>query len=423
MFLFIGGVIVLATMYCLVRKYEPRMVLFVSGLTMAIISGDPMATFQSFSNSMHEYKLFEPIVAVMGFTVVMRVTECDQHLIHLLVNGLKRVGPALIPGATIVTFFINVSLTSAAGASAAAGSILIPLLMAAGVHPAMAAAAVFSGTFGSLLNPGFVHNVFVAEMAKTTPLNVIANDMVAIFVALGIIILNLVIVAYIRKENRGYEPPDSMAVTQGAEFKVSALKASIPVIPITILILGGTGVVPLFKPLSISHTMIIGTIIAFLVVRKSPGDVSSAFFKGMGDAFGNIFGIIICATIFVSGMNSLGMVKALTDAMISNPGFAKISSVFGPFIMAVMAGTGEAATLAFNKAVSVEAAKFGLHITDMGSAATIGGALGRTVSPITPGIIICSRFAGGVSPFEIIKRNGLGVLLAAIASLFLMLYK
>ena len=55
-----------------------------------------------------------------------------------------------------------------------------------------------------------------------------------------------------------------------------------------------------------------------------------------------------------------------------------------------MSGSGDAAAVAFNKAVTVHAADFGVSAMDMGSMAAIGGALGRTMSPVAGGLIICA---------------------------------
>lgn len=110
----------------------------------------------------------------MGFVMVMRFTECDKHLINLMASGLGKVRPLLIPGVVVATFAVNVALPSAAGTAAAAGAIFIPLMMSAGVHPAMAAAAAKCGTYGSMLNPGLAHNPMVAKIAGIGVMEVIA---------------------------------------------------------------------------------------------------------------------------------------------------------------------------------------------------------------------------------------------------------
>ena len=153
LFMTISGIaIVIGTIYCLVKRYETRLVLFCSGLLMTLIGGAPMDTMKAFSHAMLETKLFESIIAVMGFAMVMKATECDKHLINLLIKPLRKAGAFLIPGSVLVTFFINISITSSAGCSAAVGSILIPLMMAAGIHPAIAGACIYAGTNASVVD-------------------------------------------------------------------------------------------------------------------------------------------------------------------------------------------------------------------------------------------------------------------------------
>lgn len=422
MLLILGGIIVVVTIYLLIRQVETRMVLFCSGLIMAIIAGNPMAGFDAFSHAMKENKLFESIIAVMGFAMVMKVTECDKHLIHLLAKGLKRVGPLLIPGATIVTLFINTSITSSAGCSAAVGSILIPLMISAGIHPAIAGAAIYAGTYGAMFNPGYAQVAIISDVSQQSPMVIVANHFMPLL-ACGLIgAFSLLFFAYLRKEDKGCSIVDKNVENVNEELKISLLRAIVPIIPLVILILGSTNMVPVFKPLGISHAMIIGVFCAFVVTRVSPAKISKEFWQGVGNSFGHVFGIIICSLVFVGGMNEIGLIKALTNAMISNPAIAKISSAFGPFILGIMCGSGDASAVAFNKAVTVDAAQFGLSAMNMGSMAAIGGALGRTMSPIAGGLIICATLAG-VSPMEVAKRNAPGMVIACIICMLLLLYR
>ena len=56
------------------------------------MAGEPMAPFKAFSHAMQENKLFEAIIAVMGFAFVMKLTLCDQHLIQALIKPLRKAG-------------------------------------------------------------------------------------------------------------------------------------------------------------------------------------------------------------------------------------------------------------------------------------------------------------------------------------------
>lgn len=131
----IGIIIILVTIYLLIKQYETRMILFVAGLLMCTIAGKPMQAFAAFADRMTTAALIQAICSVMGFAFVMKITECDKHLIHLTSGWLMKVRPLLIIGAVAVTFCINIAMPTAAGVGAAVGPILIPLLMAAGIPP------------------------------------------------------------------------------------------------------------------------------------------------------------------------------------------------------------------------------------------------------------------------------------------------
>lgn len=295
-----GVIVVIVTIYCLIKRYETRLVLFTSGLILSLIGGAPYDVFKAFSHAMHETKLFEAIIAVMGFAMVMKYTECDKHLIYLLVKPLRKAGSFLIPATVLVTFFINVSITSSAGCSAAVGSILIPLMLAAGIHPAIAGAAIYAGTYGAMFNPGYPQNSIIVSVSNTGPVEVVANHFYPLLLCGIIGAVCLWVYAKLTGEDHGYVPENSIDLQ--SEFKVNYLHAIVPLIPIFILVTGSMNLIPIFKPLSISHAMIIGVICAFAVTRKNIQTISKEFWKGAGESFGHVFGIIICALVFVSGL-------------------------------------------------------------------------------------------------------------------------
>ena len=415
-----GIVIVIGTIYCLVKRYETRLVLFCSGLLMTLIGGAPMDTMKAFSHAMLETKLFESIIAVMGFAMVMKATECDKHLINLLIKPLRKAGAFLIPGAVLVTFFINISITSSAGCSAAVGSILIPLMMAAGIHPAIAGACIYAGTYGAMFNPGYPQVALIVSVTNSDPVLVVANHFYPLLMCGVIGAVSLWVIAKLRHEDQGYELPEGTIQTDG-DFKVKLSHAIVPLVPIVILVLGSMRIVPAFKPIAISHAMIIGCFCAFLVTRKNPQQLSKEFWTGAGNAFGHVFGIIICALVFVNGLSTIGLIQQLIQMMIENPAIAKVSSGIGPFLLGIMSGSGDAAAVAFNKAVTIHAVDFGIHPESMGSVVAITGALGRTMSPVAGGMIICATLAG-VSPMETAKRNAPGMVIATLAIMVVMLF-
>ena len=418
MFLIIGALIVVGVIYLLLKRHESRMVLIGAGILMCIIAGKPMAALDAFAKSMTNAGLITSVCSCMGFAWCMKYTGCDKHLVVAIGKVLKKMGFLLIPGATLATFVVNIAIPSAAGCSAAVGVIFIPILMAAGVHPAMAAAAVKSGTYGSMLNPGLVHNGVIAKLAGTQITDVIGNHMMATVAGVLVAAAVLTVVAIVLKENKGYVPEGS--VIDDESFSVNPLYAIMPLIPVIILLLGSTKVVPALK-MGVPHAMIIGAILALAATRKSPVELTKSFFNGMGDAYANIIGIIISVGVFVAGLKALGLIKALIAWMLNSTGIVKIAATFGPFLLALISGSGDAATVAFNEAVTPHAVEFGISTMNMGSIAALGGTLGRTISPIAGATIICAGIAG-VDPMEVCKRNALGIVCALLVGMVLLLF-
>ena len=418
MFLIIGALIVVGVIYLLLKRHESRMVLIAAGILMCIIAGKPMAALDAFAKSMTNAGLITSVCSCMGFAWCMKYTGCDKHLVVAIGKVLKKMGFLLIPGATLATFVVNIAIPSAAGCSAAVGVIFIPILMAAGVHPAMAAAAVKSGTYGSMLNPGLVHNGVIAKLAGTQITDVIGNHMMATVAGVIVAAVVLTVIAIVLKENKGYVPEGS--VVDDDSFSVNAIYAIMPLVPVIILLLGSTKVVPALK-MGVPQAMIIGAILALAVTRKSPVELTKSFFNGMGDAYANIIGIIISVGVFVAGLKALGLIKALIAWMLNSTGIVKIAATFGPFLLALISGSGDAATVAFNEAVTPHAAEFGISTMNMGSIAALGGTLGRTISPIAGATIICAGIAG-VDPMEVCKRNALGIVCALLVGMVLLLF-
>lgn len=417
--MYVGILVLIGAVYLLVKQYESRMVLFGAGLLMALLSLQPMVALDAFATRMTTGGLITAICSVMGFAFVMKLTKCDQHLVNLVVGGLSKFRAVLIPGAALATFAINIALPSAAGTSAAVGAIFIPILIAAGVAPAISAAAVLAGTFGSMISPGLSHNAFVAEMAAVDVMDVISVHLVADIVSIVIGAIALTIVAKVLKEDKGYviEGGEARLEEKKEVEKANVLFAIVPIIPIVLLVLGST-VVPAMA-MGVPQAMLIGTMIAILVTRTKPQDVTKAFFDGMGNAYANIMGIIIAAAVFVAGMEAIGIVEAFINLLVNTESIVKVAATFGPFILGVISGSGDAAAFAFNEAVTPQAQMFGMEMINMGSIAALGGALGRTMSPIAGATIVCATIAN-VNPMEVAKRNAPGMIIAAIVAMFLL---
>lgn len=401
-----GTLCIIGTIYALIRRIETRLVLFISGLIMCTLALSPIVALDSFAGRMATASLVQAICSVMGFAFVMNHTKCDQQLVNLFTGALGKIGIFIIPCATLITFAINIPLTSAAGCAAAAGAILIPLLMARGVHPATAAAAVALGTYGSALSPGNAHNPFVANLASMDLMEIIGIHAPYTAVAGVLGAVTITIVALITNTHKGYVYEG--AAPQGEKQSINFLMAIAPIVPIVLLVMSASGWLGDTK-IGVAQAMLLGTIYAVVVTRTSPVEVTKKFFDGMGNAYGNVIGIIIAAAVFVAGLKSLGLIDAAIQMLIDTPSIAKFGGTLGPMALAMITGSGDAAAFAFNEAVTPYAQQLGMDVASLGSAVQISGALGRTASPLAGALIVLAGLAK-VDTLEIAKKTVIPVL-------------
>ena len=411
--------VIIVTVWALIKRYETRLVLIGAGFLLCCISLDPMAALNQFAKSMTNNSLVMAICSSMGFAFAASYTKCDRSLVHYLAAPVRGLGIFLIPVCTVITFFVNIAIPSAAGCAAAVGSTLIPVMLRAGIKPAAAAAAVLAGTIGSYLSPGTSHNPYVAKMANMEVMDFIGFHSTYSLMCGAILVVGVLLVCLVLRDNKGdaNAQVDESKLQKQDDFTPSVLKALVMLVPIAILVCGNLWV-PAIK-MGVAQAMVIGAICALAVGRCNPQEFSKQFFNGMGKGYADVMGIIIAAGVFAAGLRAAGLIDVCVDALKNANEYARWGGALGPWIMGVITGSGDAATLAFNEAVTPHAEAFGMSIPGLGALAFLTGALGRTMSPLAGVTILVSGIAM-VSPIEVIKRTALPCFVAVICCALLM---
>lgn len=409
--------IVVLTVAALIKRIETRFVLLTAGLFLCLISLNPMAGLDQFAKSMTNSGLIQSICSAMGFAFLVGYTKADMHLVQLLTKPMKALGILLIPACALVTAIINAAIPSAAGCAAAVATTLLPVMLRAGITPAGAGAAILAGTYGSCFNPGGPHPVMISGMAGMEPMEFIISHSAqyATMIILGVV--GVTIVEILLKDHKGAElGSDAPDISAAPIERVNLLWAAAPLVPLVILLLGNT-CVPALK-MGVAHAMLIGAIYTLIVTRANPQKAIPEFFNGAGKGYGNVLGIIIAAGVFAGGLREAGLVDALIDALKNVGDYARVGGGLGVFLMAILTGSGDAATFAFNEAVTPHAAQLGMTISDLGNTALMSAQLGRTASPVA-GVVILLAGMSKVSPLELIKRTSLPMVLCFVVTLVL----
>ena len=404
-------IVVIGTVWALIKRYETRLVLLTSGLLMTLLSLDPYAAFQQFDKSMTNGSLIIVICSSMGFAAVMTLTKCDLHLVSLLTKPLNKLGILLLPCTMVVTGVCSIAISSLAGLCAAIGPTMVALMIRAGFRPAVAAATVVASTLPSFISPGSSHNGFVAKLADVPVMDFITYTAprTAIISVVCIVLMVLVCFLYGDFKKEGFHENNEGALVKQAEASElpenpQVLWAFAPLLPVVILF-----VVSLTWPelkMSVATAMLIGMLYTLAVTRSDPADVMKKFFDGMGRGYGNILGLIIAAGVFAAGLRTCGVIDLFVEYLKGSSEIAKIGAAVGPLVLGIMTGSGDAAAFAFNEAVTVHAPEFGLTIPDLGYLAIVSATLGRVTSPIAAGMIVIAGIAN-VSPLDVVKRTAI----------------
>ncbi len=414
--------VVIATLWALIKRYDTKLILLIGGLVMCSAALDPMMAFRQFDKSMTNAALIISICSSLGFAACVTMTKCDLHLVSLLIKPLNKLGILLMPCCMIVTGIASLAIGSLSALTAAIGPTLVALMVRAGFRPAMAAAVVISSTLPNYWSPGSSDNILVAKLADIPVMEMVTYIAPTVTMLSVLSIVYILIVCFIFKDYKKGGFVTNVATPAGdVQSKIpelpanpSLLKAVAPLLPVVLLF-----VEALWMPnlhMSVATAMLLGLIYIMVVTRESLASLSKKFFDGMGSGYGNVIGLIIAAGVFAAGLRSCGVVDLFIDLLKNSSAIAKLGASFGPYLLGVITGSGNAAAFAFNEAVTPFAPEFGMKISDLGFIACLSATLGRVSSPLAAGVIIIAGIAGA-SPLDVIKRSA-PVALATIATLY-----
>lgn len=164
---------------------------------------------------------------------------------------------------------------------------------------------------------------------------------------------------------------------------------------------------------------------------KKLGEDVVVILKGMAEIFVSVVSILIAASVFAKGIESLGGIGVLVEAMKNfgnDSSFAWVAVLacivilsFLVYFASVIMGSGIAAFNAFGKLAPDIATKLGVAPISFVLPIEIASCLGRAASPISGGILALAGFAK-VSPMDIIKRTTPLLLIAMVINIAVAFY-
>ena len=422
----LGAAIVVLTFVGIILKFDTKLCLILGGALMCLFSGQLSAAVPAYCASLVNGTIVYYTCISLGYSTVMKTMGCTDHVIYAALGPLSKVKKGLVPLTTIITWFFMQALSSAATCAAVEGTIMIPIMTALGVPAATATAAILIGTgIGPSLNPGGTFYVASAQadpLGEASGVGMVSAAFVPGCIALLIGGIGVMIMGKLldKADAKGSEEAARKAMEAAGSFKVNPLFAVMPIIPLILILLANYTPLLDAKVFDVPTCMFCGFALSLIVFMKDYKTVSTAFFRGQGDAFFSIITLMAAAAVFVKGMGAIGITNAIVEAMKANPSIAKFGAAYIPMVIAMLSGSGNAACFAFIESVLPHSHEIGIDHNKLSVVCCGSGSWGRSWSPVAAvTVVLCG--ISGTEPMDVIKLTAVPCIVIAAMYIIVLL--
>lgn len=436
--LIIGLIAIVLVAYYIVKGYSATGVLMFGGLVLLLISvlmGHSILPEGVKSTGSTYFDILEyvkyllgnrsgglglMIMVLCGFSVYMTHLGANDVVVKLVSKPLKNIRSPyiLMVFAYFLACLMSFAVSSATGLGVLLMATLFPVMVNVGISRG-AAAAICASPISIILSPTSGDVVLSAEISKI-PLGEFAFGTalpVSIFAILGIAVAHFFWQRYLDKKE-GVQ----VERLNADEIKTTAPNyyAILPLLPIIgVLIFDGKWGLP---NLHIVTVMVLCFIITATVDFLRSFNAKQTFdnlivaYRGMADAFAGVVMLLVAAGVFAQSLSTIGFITNLIASAQTFGG----SAFFMMLVLAVITilatmatGSGNAAFYAFAELIPKLATQMGVNPAFLTIPMLQASNLGRGLSPVS-GVVVAVSGMGKISPFEIVKRMSVPMLVGFI---------
>ena len=436
--LIIGLIAIVLVAYYIVKGYSATGVLMFGGLVLLFISvlmGHSILPEGVKSTGSTYFDILEyvkyllgnrggglglMIMVLCGFSVYMTHLGANDVVVKLVSKPLKNIRSPyiLMVFAYFLACLMSFAVSSATGLGVLLMATLFPVMVNVGISRG-AAAAICASPISIILSPTSGDVVLSAEISKI-PLGEFAFGTalpVSIFAILGIAVAHFFWQRYLDKKE-GVQ----VERLNADEIKTTAPNyyAILPLLPIIgVLLFDGKWGLP---NLHIVTVMVLCFIITAAVDFLRSFNAKQTFdnlivaYRGMADAFAGVVMLLVAAGVFAQSLSTIGFITNLIASAQSFGG----SAFFMMLVLAVITilatmatGSGNAAFYAFAELIPKLATQMGVNPAFLTIPMLQASNLGRGLSPVS-GVVVAVSGMGKISPFEIVKRMSVPMLVGFI---------
>ena len=433
--LIIGLIAIVLVAYYIVKGYSATGVLMFGGLVLLFISvlmGHSILPEGVKSTGSTYFDILEyvkyllgnrggglglMIMVLCGFSVYMTHLGANDVVVKLVSKPLKNIRSPyiLMVFAYFLACLMSFAVSSATGLGVLLMATLFPVMVNVGISRG-AAAAICASPISIILSPTSGDVVLSAEISKI-PLGEFAFGTalpVSIFAILGIAVAHFFWQRYLDKKEG----------VQVERLNADEIKTTAPnyyaILPIIgVLIFDGKWGLPNLHIVTVMVLcFIITAVVDFLrsFNAKQTFDNLVVAYRGMADAFAGVVMLLVAAGVFAQSLSTIGFITNLIDSAQSFGG----SAFFMMLVLAVITilatmatGSGNAAFYAFAELIPKLATQMGVNPAFLTIPMLQASNLGRGLSPVS-GVVVAVSGMGKISPFEIVKRMSVPMLVGFI---------
>lgn len=380
------------------------------------------------------------ILILGGYSAYMSAIGANDVTVGVLTRPIGKIKSVyiLVPVVFLLGNLLSLVIPSASNLAIILLATLYPVMVKSGMSP-LTAAGIIATTATVMPTPLGSDNVAIAtELAKTsafaglTPTDYVFryHAMISIPTLLVMALAHYFWQKHLDKKmgtgaagGHPAELEEQKVVEGGGFFKT--VYAILPLLPILLLIV--VFFIQSFTTLKIDISVEVATLFSFVVaiicemIRKrkvkAALDGTETFFKGMGGAM-PIVALLVAASVFVTGLKSIGLIDALQDAMLGIQGgglgfVLPLILVALTALIVILSGSGTALFFAMIPLMVPLAAAAGINVLAVSVPMGMAGNLLRAVSPVSAVVMIVS---GSIkrSPIEVVKRTSLPMIVGTV---------
>lgn len=452
------GIVIIAVailIMMLIKKMDIKITLLIIGMTLMYIalSQGKMIALRGFKSSgnifldpifalVEQFKITLPgagliILTLGGYAAYMNKIGANEITVDALTRPLKKIKSAhiLVPIVFLLGNFLSLVIPSASNLAIILLATLYPVLRSSGMS-VLTSAGVIATTATIIPTPLGGDNVAIAEEFSKLPefLNLNVAEYVFKYHAIVSIptLIFIAVVHYFWQKSQDKKNLNNDEIIMSQETKkiqggllFRIIYSLLPLFPIIILLV--VYILQALFGIKVKVTVEVATLCGFilaiiceLITKKDNKKVlqeTEEFFKGMGNSFGIVI-LLVAASIFVAGLNSLGVIKALQESM-TNLNGAGLGFVL-PLILVglttlivLLSGSGTALFYAMIPLMAPLAYAAGISPIAVSIPMGLAGNLLRAVSPVSAVIVIVAA-STNQNPFEIVKRTSVPMILGTV---------